>query len=244
MKIAAIIPARYGSQRFPGKPLALIAGKPMIQRVYEQASQSSKLDAVYVATDDQRIEACVKGFGGQVIMTSPDHGSGTDRIFEAAAILGLGSEDLVVNIQGDQPVFPPSLVEGLVVPFEQDSLLAMSTLARPLSSYEQALNPNQVKVVIDRDGFALYFSRSPIPYHRDGGGETSTYLKHIGVYAYKVWFLEIFSRLPQSTLEKAERLEQLRALENGYKIKVVITSLDSPEVDVPEDIGRVERALG
>jgi len=214
----------------------------MIQRVFERARQSPKLDAIYVATDDKRIEACVKGFGGKAIMTSSRHASGTDRIFEAVKILGLDREDLVVNIQGDQPLFPPSLVADLIGPFEEERTLAMSTLAQPLSSLQEALSPNQVKVVVDKEGRALYFSRSPIPYYRDGG-EQPWYLKHIGVYAYKVWFLEEFSGLPQGTLEKAERLEQLRALENGYRVKVVITTLGSPEVDVPEDVARVEKAL-
>ncbi len=242
MKVFAIIPARYGSERFPGKPLAKIADIPMIQHVYERARACPELEQIWVATDDQRIVDCVEGFGGKAIMTNKDHPSGTDRIREAALLLGLSKEDLVVNIQGDQPLFPPELVSQLVEPFSANDSIAMTTLARPLTSLEDAQNPNHVKVVVDAKGFAIYFSRAPIPYYRDHRVQKN-YLKHIGMYSYKVWFLEEFSCLPRGELERAEMLEQLRALENGYKIKVVETQYNSLDVDVPHDIKLVQEAL-
>ncbi|MBW1731800.1 MAG: 3-deoxy-manno-octulosonate cytidylyltransferase [Deltaproteobacteria bacterium] len=242
MKIVAIIPARYGSKRFPGKPLANIAGRPMIQHVYERARQSPKLNEVYVATDDERIRACVEAFGGAVVMTSADHASGTDRVYEAAIALGLRDEDIIVNIQGDQPLFPPTLVDLLVMPLEQDPHMVMSTLRFPIKDPQEASNPNHVKVVTDHKGFALYFSRSPIPYYREGGG-IFHYYKHLGVYAYRMEFLGKFTALPQGPLERAEKLEQLRALEHGFAIKVVDSPFNSTEVDVEADIAHVEELL-
>ena len=242
MKIVAIIPARYGSKRFPGKPLAQIAGKPMIQRVYEQASKSSNLDDVYVATDDERITACVEAFGGKAVMTSLEHPSGTDRVYEAATRIGLAPDDIVINIQGDQPLFPPGLVESLVEPLQADPGISMTTLYYPVYGAEEALNANHVKVVMDNKGFALYFSRAPIPYHREGGA-SPRYRKHLGVYAYRMEFLSRFTRLPVGLLEKTEKLEQLRALENGFRIKMIESPVDSVEVDIEADIGRVEGLL-
>ncbi|RLB41518.1 MAG: 3-deoxy-manno-octulosonate cytidylyltransferase [Deltaproteobacteria bacterium] len=242
MKIVAIIPARYGSKRFPGKPLAQIAGKPMIQRVYEQASKSSNLDDVYVATDDERIKACVEAFGGKAVMTSLEHPSGTDRVYEAATRIGLAPDDIVINIQGDQPLFPPGLVESLVEPLQADPGISMTTLYYPVYGAEEALNANHVKVVMDNKGFALYFSRAPIPYHREGGA-SPRYKKHLGVYAYRMEFLARFTRLPVGLLEKTEKLEQLRALENGFRIKMIESPVDSVEVDIEADIGRVEGLL-
>lgn len=242
MKIVAIIPARYGSKRFPGKPLALIAGKPMIQRVYEQAIKSNTLDDVYVATDDKRIMACVEGFGGKAIMTSPRHRSGTDRVHEAAQAIGLKPEDIVVNIQGDQPLFTPIVLERLVEPLEEDPNLPMSTLYYPVDGEEVATNPNHVKVVMDRKGYALYFSRAAIPYYRESGCRQS-YAKHLGIYAYRMKFLSSYTSLPMGHLEEVEKLEQLRVLESGFRIMVVQSPVDSVEVNVEADILKVERLL-
>ena len=242
MKIVAIIPARYGSKRFPGKPLARIAGKPMIQRVYEQASKTSKLDDVYVATDDKRIMVCVEDFGGKAIMTSPGHRSGTDRVHEAAKAIGLKPEDIVVNIQGDQPLFPPIVLDILIKPLEDDPSLHMSTLYYPVEGKEEATNPNHVKVVMDRKGHALYFSRAAIPHYRESKAR-QPYAKHLGIYAYRMNFLSRYTSLPVGHLEEVEKLEQLRALENGFRIMVVQSPVDSVEVDVEADIIKVESML-
>jgi len=242
MKIVAIIPARYGSKRFPGKPLVKIAGRPMIQRVYEQAKKSSKLDDVFVATDDERIKACVMEFGGKAIMTSLTHSSGTDRVYEAAMTIGLDGEDIVINIQGDQPLFPPDLVERLVEPLEKDPELAISTPCHFVHGSEEAANPNHVKVVTDSRGYALYFSRAAIPYHRDLEA-MPRYAKHLGIYAYRMRFLARYNSLPEGYLEQTEKLEQLRALEHGFRIMVVESPTDSVEVDVEADISNVERLI-
>jgi len=239
-KVFIIIPARYGSKRFPGKPLALICNKPMIQHVYERACRCKEVDDVYVATDDERIFSCVKKFGGKAIMTSKQHKSGTDRIYEAAKTLGLKEDDIVVNIQGDQPAFEPSIIPFLVDPLK-NSDIPMSTLMYPIKDKKNIENPNCVKVVTDKDGFAIYFSRSPIPYSRDK--EDIVYYKHIGIYAYKMGFLKVFSRLPESRLERIERLEQLRVIENGYRIKVIESRFNSLEVDVPDDIEKVSKII-
>jgi 3-deoxy-manno-octulosonate cytidylyltransferase (CMP-KDO synthetase) len=242
MKIAAFIPARYASSRFPGKPLALIAGKPMIQHTYERALLCPELSAVYVATDDERIADCVRQFGGKALITSPTHGSGTDRIAEAALKVGLEDGDLVVNIQGDQPSFQPSVVTDLVRPLMEDRNLPMSTLKYRIARTEEIQNPNHVKVVTDRDGFAIYFSRCPIPYCRDGVPDGVHY-KHLGFYCFRMAFLIRFTSLGQGVLESLEKLEQLRALEHGYKIKVPETPFDSVEVDVPQDVKAIEAIL-
>lgn len=242
-KIIAFIPSRYGSSRFPGKPLALIAGKPMIQHVYERVLSSPHVQETCVATDDDRILECVRGFGGKAVMTAQTHASGTDRILEAALNLGLNDGDLVVNVQGDQPAFDPSCLPDLLKPFQEGSPAPMSTLMVPMTEKSQIENPNNVKVVTDREGFALYFSRSPIPFYRDTP-ETRSVNKHLGVYAYPVHFLKVFSALPMGPLESAEKLEPLRALEYGFKVKVEQTAFDSIEVDTPKDIQKVETLLG
>mgnify|MGYP002640456100 FL=1 len=242
MKICAIIPARYQSSRFPGKPLALISGKPMIQHAYERALACPELSAVCIATDDSRITDCVNGFGGKAVMTSVNHRSGTDRIAEAAAELGLMDDDIVVNVQGDQPSFHPSVVTDLVRPLVEDASIPMSTLKCRIREGSDVHNPNHVKVVTDRQGFALYFSRYPVPFCRDGE-PTGNHYKHLGFYCFRMDFLKRFSGLSEGTLESLEKLEQLRVLEHGFKIKVVETLYDSIEVDVPEDIGKIEASL-
>jgi 3-deoxy-manno-octulosonate cytidylyltransferase (CMP-KDO synthetase) len=236
-----IIPARYGSTRFPGKPLAPILGKPLIQWVYEQTRQVTGLAGICVATDDIRIQECVVGFGGQAVMTRSDHASGSDRLAEAAAILGLDHHDLVINIQGDQPVFPPLVIGHMAALVDRDCSALMVTPARRLTDLELAKNPNMVKVVFNHQGRALYFSRSPLPYWRDG--ERPYFYKHIGIYAYRVEFLQDFVTLPPGRWEQAEKLEQLRALEYGYPIHVVETTEDTIEVDTPEDLARAEEYL-
>ncbi len=241
MKIIALIPARYGSSRFPGKPLALLAGKPMIQRVYEQAHKIPGLAGVWVATDDDRIAACVRGFGGLVRMTRPDHPSGTDRLAEAARSLDLDGSDIVVNIQGDQPCFPPEVVGGLIAALQADPGAAIATPVRPLEP-ARAADPNVVKVVFDHRRRALYFSRAPIPFWR-APADAPRYYKHIGIYAYRVSFLLHFGDLPPGVWEQAEKLEQLRALEQGYPIVVMETTGETCEVDTPADLARAEELL-
>jgi 3-deoxy-manno-octulosonate cytidylyltransferase (CMP-KDO synthetase) len=241
MKIYALIPARFGSTRLPGKALAPILGKPLIQWVYERAAQVKGLDGLWVATDDARIQACVEGFGGRAVMTRADHPSGSDRLAEAAEILGLDPNDIVVNIQGDQPVFPPRLVVQLAGKLQMDCSAVMATPAKRFADPEIAANPNVVKVVFDYRGRALYFSRSPLPFWRDG--KRPYYFKHIGIYAYRVSFLKDFVTLPKGRWEEAEKLEQLRALEYGFPIHVVETTEDTVEVDTPEDLVRAEEYL-
>ena len=238
----AIIPSRYGSSRFEGKPLALVAGKSMIQRVYEQAQKSAAVTRTVVATDDQRIIKAVKVFGGEAVMTSDTCRSGTDRVAETATILGLGDHEIIVNIQGDQPIFNPHTLDELIRPFGQDPALAMSTLAFKIQDRREIIDPKDVKVTFDRNGFALYFSRAQIPYPRDGQTDVDFY-KHLGFYAYKKSFLDTIVTLPTGICENVEKLEQLRVLEFGFKIKVVITAYDSPEVDLPQDIERIEAKL-
>jgi 3-deoxy-manno-octulosonate cytidylyltransferase (CMP-KDO synthetase) len=241
MRKVAIIPARFGSSRFPGKPLARILGKPLIQWVYEQALKVKDLDGVWVATDDGRIRECVENFGGQVVMTREDHPSGSDRLAEAAGLLHLAPEDIVINIQGDQPVFPPDLISELAEVLSRDPGVVMVTPVRRESNPAAAANPNTVKVVFDRAGRALYFSRSPLPFWRDGGDPY--FYRHIGIYAYRVQFLKEFVHLPPGRWEAAEKLEQLRALEHGFAIHVVETTGDTREVDTPEDARQVEEFL-
>ena len=241
-QVVVVIPSRYGSTRFRGKPLALIQGKPMIRRVYEAACRAENITRVVVATDDQRIQQAVEEFGGTVVMTSADNRSGTDRAGEAAERLGLDMEDIVVNVQGDQPLLDPGCLDQVIAPFEQIPDLEMSTLAHVIQKPGQITNPKHVKVVMDEAGFALYFSRSPIPFGRDAGTRFDTY-KHLGIYAYTRRFLEVFRTLPVGRLEDVEKLEQLRALENGHRIKVVATDYDSPEVDLPGDIAVIEALL-
>lgn len=243
MKVYVFIPARYPSTRFPGKPLALISGKPMIQRVYERAVDCARVSEVIVATDDRRIFDCVRGFDGKVLLTDGAHASGTDRVAQAALMTGLEQDDIVVNIQGDQPLFDPEIIPLLITPLEADPTIVMSTLMYRIRDGTSIRNPNHVKVVTDREGFALYFSRHAIPYHRDFRSP-GMYFKHLGVYGFRMSFLIRFTRLSEGILESAEKLEQLRALEHGFRIKVLESPVDSIEVDVPEDILRVERIIG
>ncbi len=242
MKIVAIVPSRFGSKRFQGKPLALIADKPMIQHVYEAAARSAIVDRVVVATDDARISESVEEFGGRAVMTAADLRSGTDRVAQAAEKLGLAMEDIVINVQGDQPLFNPKCLDALVKPLVDDRRLAMTTLAYCIIDGQEYRNPKDVKVVMDYQSNALYFSRSPLPFDRDGDPSFRSY-KHLGFYAYTRRFLEIFRELPTGYLENLEKLEQLRALEHGHSIRVVITPHDSPEVDLPSDIARIEKII-
>ena len=238
MNFLAIIPARYASTRFPGKPLARLGGKPVIQRVYEQVA--GVLDDAVVATDDERIRDAVRAFGGRVEMTSPDHRSGTDRCWEAYCKQGK-EYDVVVNVQGDEPLVEPSSIEKLARAMLEDPSLQMGTLCYPVSA-EQAQNPNLVKVVRARNGNALYFSRSPIPFPRSGG-IAPQYFGHLGMYAYRRDFLMNFGNLPYSPLENTEKLEQLRVLQAGIAIRVLEVEAMGPGVDTPEDLEEVRRIL-
>jgi len=241
-EIVCIIPARYESSRFPGKPLADLCGKPMIQHVYERASRAKALPYVAVATDDERIFKAVKSFGGNAIMTSATHRSGTDRIAEAVKSLNLSADAIVVNIQGDQPVFEPAQVDEVIAPLITEPAIVMSTLIYKIVLEEEINHPHAVKVAFDKDYFALYFSRATIPYVRDKKLKAD-YYKHHGIYAYRRDFIDTFTGLPEGKLEKLESLEQLRALEHGYKIKVVITAHDSIEVDTELELEKVRRIL-
>ena len=242
VQIVCIIPSRYESTRFPGKPLADLAGKPMIQHVYERVLKAMSVSFAAVATDDERIFAAVRAFGGRAVMTSPRHRSGTDRIAEAVETMGLRDDDIVVNVQGDQPLFEPSQVDEVVGPLLQDGSIPMSTLIYRIVRGEEITHPNAVKTVFDRNHFALYFSRATIPFVRDAARK-GEYFKHHGIYAYRRHFLRTFTSLPEGILERLEALEQLRALENGYPIKVVVTSHDSVEVDTPVELERVRRLI-
>lgn len=245
MRIVGIIPARYQSSRFPGKPLYPLAGRPMILHVYERCRRANCLDAVYVATDDARIQAVVRESGGLSVITRGDHASGTDRLEEAGRILGLGEEDMVVNVQGDEPLVHPDMVELLVRVLADDPSCPMATLAFSSRNEREYNDPNVVKVVTDRSGRALYFSRSPLPFRRDPGAAPLVFLKHLGFYAYRFGFLKKFSGLQPGVLEGVEKLEQLRALENGYPIRVELTAHETLGVDTPEDVpGVLERLLG
>ena len=214
----------------------------MIQHTYERALACPELSKVYVATDDERILNCVRGFGGKAVMTRAGHVSGTDRIAEAAQSIGVKDGDLVVNIQGDQPAFQPEVVSAMIAPMLADDSIPMSTLKCRIRDEKDVTNPNHVKVVTDDLGFALYFSRCPIPFCRDGA-PGNVYFKHLGFYCFRMNFLLRFTSLSQGTLENLEKLEQLRALENGYKIMVPESMLDSIEVDVPGDIAAIEKIL-
>lgn len=233
MNILCVIPARYASTRFPGKPLADICGKPMIRRVYERAKSASRPFKVVVAADHEAVFEAVRSFGGIVMMTSPDHATGTDRLAEVAA--AYPDADVVVNVQGDEPLIEPSVIDSLAAAFDEDDGLNMATLMTPLAKEEED-NPNAVKVVVDRAGYALYFSRSLLPYPR---ARAAAAYKHIGVYAYRRDFLLDFAAMAPTPLELTESLEQLRALENGYKIKVIETDFRFVGVDTPEDLKRV-----
>jgi 3-deoxy-manno-octulosonate cytidylyltransferase (CMP-KDO synthetase) len=246
-KAVVIIPARFHSTRFPGKPLAQLHGKPLIQHVYDQSISAKKVETVFVATDDRRIFDSVIGFGGKAIMTSPDHTSGTDRVAEAAKNINC---ETVVNVQGDEPFIKPEMIDD-VVDLLSDSKASIGTLARKISEVEEIRSPHVVKVVVDREGFALYFSRSPVPYHRDQwkslngliGGEDIEIFKHIGIYSYRKDVLLRFSGLAQSRLERIEKLEQLRALSAGIAIKVKETVYDTLGIDTAEDLKKAEEWL-
>lgn len=243
MNIIAIIPARFASTRFPGKPLAMLAGKPVIEHVYEQVSQV--LSEVWVATDNSRIYDAVIAFGGKAVMTRADHKSGTDRIEEAAEKIN-SKADVIVNVQGDEPFIQPSQIETLCGLFDNPTT-QIATLGKPFDSMDAVRNPNSPKIVTDNNGFALYFSRSVIPFVR--GKEPDTwltqfpFLKHLGIYAYRREVLREVTSLPMSTLEKAESLEQLRWLQNGYRIRVGITNVETVGIDTPEDLKRAEEFL-
>ena len=243
MKFTAVIPARYASTRFPGKPLAMLGGKTVIQRVYEQAA--SVLSEVYVATDDERILSAVEAFGGRAVMTRADHQSGTDRIEEAVEKTGTQA-DVIINVQGDEPFIQPSQIKTLMALFD-DPQTQIGTLGKRFDSMDAVNNPNSPKIVTDHRGFALYFSRSVIPFIR--GVESDEwlshypFLKHLGVYAYRREVLAEVTRLPQGQLEKAESLEQLRWLENGYRIRVGLTDVETVGIDTPADLERAEQFL-
>lgn len=254
MRTVVIIPARYASTRLEGKPLADIGGKPMVQWVYERASQTSLVDDVMVATDHREIMDRVKGFGGKVVFTSPYHRSGTERVAEVAEGLGI---DIIVNLQGDEPLIEPAMIDEAIRPLLDDSTIPISTLKTRITDEKEVTDPNVVKVVTDKNDFALYFSRLPIPYVRDrgqGSGRSFNpnprplipghiHYKHIGLYVYRRDFLLKFARIKPTPLEEAEGLEQLRALENGYRIKVVETAHQSIGVDTIEDLERVREIV-
>jgi len=234
MLATAIIPARFGSTRFPGKPLADQTGKPLIQHVVEQVRQAQSVYRIVVATDDTRIADAVHTFQGEAVMTRPDHPNGTCRIAEAVAILALPESDLVLNVQGDEPEIEPHVIDQLVHGLAQDLDAPMATLASPFADDEDPSDPNIVKLITDQQGYALYFSRSLIPYHRDADDPRPAYLKHPGLYAYRKDFLMKYVTLPPTPLEQAEKLEQLRALEHGYKIRIVHIQTRYHGIDTPE----------
>jgi 3-deoxy-manno-octulosonate cytidylyltransferase (CMP-KDO synthetase) len=254
MRVVAIIPARYSSTRFPAKVIAPILGKPMIQRVWERTRMAMAIDQVAIATDDPRVGDVVAGFGGHVIMTNPDHMSGTERVAEAA---GRIEADVIVNVQGDEPIINPESLLLVVGPFLQDEVVAMTSLRHPIASYDEFVDPNVVKVVCDHLDNAIYFSRHPIPYYRDSEAKLQKWrltgerppdldpvpMKHIGVYAYRSEFLQAVARFHRTELENAEKLEQLRVLAWGFKIRMITTPHDAISVDVPEDVAKVEKIM-
>ncbi|MGM9540375.1 3-deoxy-manno-octulosonate cytidylyltransferase [Anaerovibrio sp.] len=237
MNTLCVIPARYASTRLPGKPLADIAGKPMIVRVYEQAAKAKRISGVIAAVDDERVYEAVLSHGGRAMMTAKDHPTGTDRLAEVAA--AHPEAELIINVQGDEPLIEPSLIDALAAAFDGDDELQMATVKSPMADVEEMKNPNNVKVVTDKKGYALYFSRSLLPYPREAAGVTV--YKHIGIYAYRRDFLLRYAKMEPTALERTESLEQLRALENGYKIKVIATDFRFVGVDTPEDLAEVNR---
>ena len=249
MKITAVIPARFASTRFEGKALADIMGKPMVQHVYERTARASLVSEVIVATDDERIAAAVRSFGGRAEMTSRDHETGTDRLAEVAAKL---SSDIIVNVQGDEPLIEPEMIDEAIMPLTLDPSIVMGTLKSRIKTLHDFLSPNVVKVVTDDKGFALYFSRSPLPNFRDKWNDLKDEafvsgrilcFKHVGLYVYRRDFLLAYAKMPPTFLELAEKLEQLRVLENGYRIRVVETEYESIGVDVPTDLEKVLEKL-
>jgi 3-deoxy-manno-octulosonate cytidylyltransferase (CMP-KDO synthetase) len=238
LKFRVIIPARHASSRFPGKPLADLGGKPMVIRVCERAAKSGAA-AVHVATDDERIASAVRAHGHQAIMTRNDHASGTDRIAEAASKLRLGEKDIVVNVQGDEPLIAPKLIAQVARILEKKRDASVSTACHAIHEAQALANPNVVKVVLDAEGYALYFSRSQIPYPREAG---ATCYRHAGIYGYRVGFLRKYAKLKAPVLEKAEALEQLRVLWHGYRIAVAVSETEIPPgVDTPQDLDAVRK---
>ena len=233
--VLAVIPARYHSSRLPGKALVDIAGRPMIEHVYRRAAAARSVSAVVVATDDDRIARAVEAFGGIAVMTSADHVSGTDRIAEIAASLTC---DVIVNVQGDEPLLDPGVIDAVVDPLRRDAAIEMATASRPLRDHAELTNPNMVKVVCDSHGYALYFSRAPIPHGRDESSWQQARI-HIGLYGYRRQTLLRLAGLTPTPLERLEALEQLRALENGIRIRVIDTHYQSAEVNTPEDLERI-----
>lgn len=249
MKFTVVIPARYASTRLPGKPLLTINNKPMIQHVFDQASKSAA-DRVVIATDDQRIFDCAKSFGAEVVMTSAAHESGTDRLQEVVGHLGLASEEIIVNVQGDEPLIPPEVINQVAENLSRSTKAGMATLIERIDDIDTVFDPNAVKVVVDDQGYALYFSRAPIPWCRDGWqtdekqlSDSIRYYRHIGIYAYRAAFLHDFVTWPLSSLEATEKLEQLRAMQNGVSIHAAETVATIPAgIDTPADLEKV-RAL-
>jgi 3-deoxy-manno-octulosonate cytidylyltransferase (CMP-KDO synthetase) len=240
-KVVVVIPARYGATRLPGKPLVLLAGKPMIQRVYERAKLAKRADQVIVATDDERILKAVEGFGGEARITRADHRTGTERVAEVAAHV---AGDVFVNVQGDEPLLDPSAVDMVVSSLLEEPQASISTVATPVKTPGDIMDPNVVKTVLDFDGNALYFSRAPIPWVRDTANKIQVrHLKHLGLYVFQREALLEYPTLPQGELERIEQLEQLRWMENGWKIRVAEVEHDAVSVDVPEDVERVEKLL-
>ena len=237
MEVIGVIPARYSSTRFEGKVLADILGKPMIQHVWERAKQAKSLDDLIIACDDERVAEAAKGFGAKVVLTAKGHASGTDRIIEIVNPLEVR---IVINIQGDEPLVHPTMIERVAQALLQDEKLAMATVMKKIENPDEVKNPDVVKVVADKNNFALYFSRAPIPFRaRNSELKSPVYYKHIGLYAYTKDFLFIYRNLPVSNLEGAEKLEQLRVLEEGYRIKVLETKYDTIGVDTPQDLEKV-----
>ncbi len=245
MKIVAVIPARYKSSRFEGKPLAEIMGKPMIKHVYENVMKSSMLSDVIIATEDRRIYDVCRGFGANVVMTKESHQTGTDRIIEV--VNGI-SADVILNIQGDEPLVNAEIIEALIKPLKEDDTVLYTSVKTPIYSYEEFIDPNNVKVVVDKNDYGIYFSRSPVPYDREKALSFKDFkgifgYKHLGFYGYTRDFLVEFGKMPASYLEKKEMLEQLRAIENGYRIKVETVGAATIPVDVPDDIKKVENFI-
>lgn len=242
MNVLAVIPARYASTRFPGKPLTSIAGKTMIERVWERARRASLVSKTVVATDDERIAEAVRSFGGEAVRTRGDHRSGTERVAEVAA--ANPDAEIVVNVQGDMPLIEPAAIDAAIEAVNADEEVKLGTLAVAITNPADIMDPNIVKTVLDFDGNALYFSRAPIPWVRDRGGPVhAKHLKHVGLYVFRREALMEFATFPQGDLERIEQLEQLRWLENGYRIRVAETEYKTVEVDTPEDVKKVEQLL-
>jgi 3-deoxy-manno-octulosonate cytidylyltransferase (CMP-KDO synthetase) len=240
----AVIPARYAATRLPGKPLVSLAGKPMIQRVWERTSQATRISRVIIATDDERIIKAAAGFGAEAVMTRSEHRSGTERVAEVAVGISGGDAEVFVNVQGDEPLVEPEAIDTLVEAIESDDGVSIATLMVPIAKPADIMDPNIVKVVLDFDDNAIYFSRAPIPWVRDRESPVhAQHRKHLGLYAFRRVALLDFPTLPLGDLERIEQLEQLRWMENGYKIRVAETHHDSVSVDVPEDVARVEKLL-